>query len=492
MEFFSEIKRLFKCNNMSISERMNTVETLKPLNIAVMDLPEVQSLQSICNSIPIRDTLTLTIKNDSDELFIINNQLIKEFDFSEFIDGMSPDDFLEVRIQIDKSIEENKFSIYDFDSFIEDLLRKQLTDVLKWFSTILKNREYLIFEVYDYDISLSTGTMGFVSDNCSLFTPKINRQQKLGVCRETAYFYNMNIFEVIPDDFKIEGIERTENSLKSLFGRLATILSLTYVCSSASIHDLTLNLQINGQRTSIYSLALDEIQENMKWLSIYSWIYTDGNPTDKSIIVHNVLSLHCKYSALLDIDDKVFDSIKSNYKLYLRNNVGQYLDLKRDISKFILSIITQVGDYAVSILNKFKTNLIAIFGFLFTVVLTRVGATQKWEDIFTRHTYYLIEIVLIGSLGYLVICIFEVNYKLKKTKYAYKQLKDNYRDILDEAEIIEAFGNDKLLFDAEISVRKGMIVWSVIWGSMLVTTILIIEILTPSNGVFLWLWNKLL
>lgn len=490
MKFISEIKQLFQCDSMSISERMNTVETSVPFNITIQELPKAAAIQSVCALVPARDTFTLTFKNDSDELLTVSNKQTTAVDFSAFIDGMASDDILEARIQIDKSIEANKFSIYDFDSFTRDLLHKPLTEVLMWFSNLLSNNEYLIFEVYDYDISLSTGTMGFVSNTNALFTPKVNRRQRLNACKETAYFYNMNVFEVIPDDFKIEGIEHSESCLKPLFGRLSTILSLAYMGSSSSILDNSLNIQINGQRTSTYALKLDDIQENAKWLSIYSWIYTDGNPTDKSLIAHNVISLHCKYAALLDVDDKVFDSIKSNYKLYLRNNVGQYLDLKRDISKFIHSIVTQVGDYAVSILNKFKTNLIAIFGFLFTVVLTKVGATQKWEDIFTRHTIYLIEVVLIGSLGYLVTCIFEARYKLRKTKYAYGELKNNYSEILDEAEIKEAFGDDKLLKDAESSVKKGMIVWSIVWGITFVAAIIIIEALTVNKGILVWLWNK--
>lgn len=491
MEFISQIKQIFHCDSISISERMNTVETSVPFNITVQELPEEISFQSICSIVPARDTLTLTLKNDSGEFLSVSNKQAMAVDFSEFIDGMASNDVLEAKIQIDKSIEANKFSIYDFDSFAKDLLHKPLTEILKWFSDLLSNREYLIFEVYDYDISFSTGTMGFVSNKDALFTPKINRSQRLNACKETAYFYNMNIFEVIPDDFKIEGVEHSENCLKPLFGKLATILSLVYVGSSSSIIDTTLNIQINGQRTSTYALKLNDIQENKKWLSIYSWIYTDGNSTDKSLIAHNVISLHCKYAALLDVDDKVFDSIKSNYRLYLRNNVGQYLDLKRDISKFIQNVVAQVGDYAVSILNKFKANLIAIFAFLFTVVLTRIGTTQKWEDIFTRHTIYLIEVVLLGSLGYLIICIFEAIYKLNKTRHAYSELKNNYKEILSEAEIKEAFGDDKLLKDTESSVENGMIVWSIAWGVLLIAAIIIIETLTVNKGILVWLWNKM-
>jgi hypothetical protein len=362
---------------------------------------------------------------------------------------------------------------------------------MRWFSGRLQVQEFLVFQVFDYDISFSTRTMAFESSNTATFKPKINRSQRLSACKETACFYNMNVFEIIPDDFIIEGVMRSGDCLKSLFGKIATVLSLVYVSSSASINDNTVNVQISGQRTTSYELKLDSIQEDEKWLSIYSWIFTEGNPTDKSLIAHNVISLHCKYEALLGLNAAIFDAIKTNYNLYLRNNVNQYLDMKRDISRFIQNIVSQVGDYAIAILSKFKGNLLAIFGFLFTVVLTKVGGTQKWNDIFSKDTIYLVEIFVGGSLVYLLICLFETRYKLKKTKQSYFDLKENYKETLSSAEIKDAFKDDALLKSTEKSIKRGMIVWTSIWGGLLLLTIVLIEVLTTNHGLIVWLWQKM-
>lgn len=490
MKFISEIKQIFNCDEISISERMSTVETTSSFNIDIHQIDKIVSLLWD-NVFSDRDKAILTVINESNDFVTISNKEFVNSQYLKFINSLDSEETVTAKLQIDKFIKENKFSIYDFNAFSEDLLKKSCPQVLQWFSDLLRNREYLIFEVYDDDIAFSTGTMGFVSNRSSFFTPSINRIQRLNACRETAYFYNMNIFEVIPDDFKIEGIEHTPNALKPFFGQLTTILALAYVGSSSSIVDSILNIQINGQRTITYTLNLEDIPDNIKWTTIYSWIYTDGNSTDKSLIAHNVISLHCKYADLLNIDDTVFDSIKSNYRLYLRDNVGQYLELKREISKFIQDVVAQVGEYTTSILSKFKTNLIAIFAFLFTIILTRIGTTQKWDEIFTRHTMYLIEVVLGGSLGYLIICFFEAKYKLKKTKKAYNELKLNYNTILSEAEIREAFNEDRLLKDVESSVKKGMAIWSILWGTSLIIAILIIEKFTNDKGIVIWLWNKL-
>ncbi|MEA4830878.1 MAG: hypothetical protein VB121_12975 [Enterococcus thailandicus] len=489
MKLFSEIKRIFQCEEICISERRNTVEA--SFVTTILRLPNVASILTICDLVPSRDTLIMSLKNDSDDIVSVSNKKPTMPDFTKLIDGMAQDDTIEIKIQINKTVSARKFSIYNFKTFSEDLLHVSIVGILKWFSELLSSQEYLVFEVFDSDISFSTGTMAFVSNDNSVFSPKLERNQRLRICKETAFFYNMNTFEVIPEDFEIEGIEQKNNCFRSLFEKMSTILSLIYVASSASIEETTLNVQINGQRTMTYSYELSGIHYNARLVSIYAWIYTDGNPTDKALIAHNVISLHCKYADLLTIDEKVYDAIKSNYNLYLRNNVVHYLELKKDISTFIRDVVAQVGDYAVSILNKFKTNLIAIFVFLFTVILTKIGSAQKWENIFSRDTVYIIELVVIGSLVYLGICIFEARYKLNKTKQAYDALKNNYEDILSQEEIKEAFGKDKLLDDTERSAIKGMILWSSIWGALLIATILVIELLTSNRGVLSWLFQKI-
>ena len=489
MKFFSEIRKTFYCDNISVSERLNTLEA--SFTIVLQTLPNIASIKQICALVPTRDTLKLSFKNDSDDIIIITNKQIEETDFSTLTDGLTKDDNINIKVQIDKVAFEGKFSIYDFPTFTEDLLKRSVLEVLEWFSECLRTQECLMFEVFDYDISLSTRTMAFESSDSATFKPKIVRNQRLNDCKETACFYNMNVFEVIPDDFIIEGLVRADDCLKNFFGKVATILSLVYTASSATISDDAVNVQISGQRTTNHKLKLADIQENDKWLSIYSWIFTDGNPTDKALIAHNVISLYCKYQSLLKLDAAVFEAIKTNYNLYLRNNVNQYLDMKRDIAKFIQNVVAQVGDYAVAILGKFKSNLIAIFGFLFTVVLTKIGSTQKWEDIFTRHTVYLVEIFIVGSMAYLLICLFETQYKLKKTKQGYDELKRNYKDVMSEAEIKEAFKEDKLLNDTEASAKKGMIGWSIVWSVMLVLSIIMIEFFTSNRGLIVWLWSKI-
>lgn len=485
----SIVNKSFSDVDIVVQERLDTVEI--SFNVIFDKLPSTEIFNKITENVPKRDSLKIILVNDSDDLMTITSDCIDAAKYSEFVEGMQNDDNIKISIQIDKTVKDNKFSIYSYETFSDDLISRPINEIMRWFSSHLSAQESLIFEVFDYDISLSTRTIAFMSSKATTFIPSVNRISRLEDCKSNSSFYNMNLFELIPDDFIIQGVIQNDLRLQPLFNKIATILSIAYVSSSSSFTTDMINVQINGQRTINYEIPIDSICGDEKWQNIYTWIYTDGNSTDKTLIVHNVITLYCKYESILYLDDTVFEAIKTNYNLYLRNNVDQYLSLKRDIAKFIKDTVGQVGEYAISILTKFKNNLLAIFGFLFTVVLTRIGSAQKWEDIFTRETVYVIEIFVIGSFVYLIICIFETLFKIKKSQYAYFCIKDNYKGVLSKAEITEAFDNDKLLNETKKSVINGIAIWSIIWGIMLISAVLIIECLTTHQGLIVWMLKKL-
>ena len=489
--FFSELKRIFNCDNISISERLSTVEASFTVNSS--NLPAAEEFKNLSIFIPEQDHWIVKIKSYGEDVLEISKyNTVNDDEFSGFTKGLSSDDEIYVSVQIDKKDTSERFSIYDFNSFSQDLLKRSMIEIMGWFSDRLKGKEYLIFEVFDTDVSFSTRTLAFESNtSVADFTPKLSRTHTLKECRDIACFYNMDRFEIVPDDFVIEGIVKNDGGLKELFSKIATVLSLVYVASSASICEANVNLQFVGQRTiTPPPININSISKNDRWISIYSWIFTDGNHIDKMLIAHNIICLYCKYDMIINIDDTTLEAIKTNYNLYLKNNVSRYLDLKKDIGHFIQNSVSQVGDYAVSILGKFKSNLIAIFVFLFTVVLTKIGTTQKWTDIFTPHTLYLMEIFALGSIIYMVICVLETNYKLKKIGFSYEEIKNNYKDVFSDLEIKEMFQDDRLYKETKKTIIIGIVIWSIIWGIILLSCVIVIEVFTNSHGLIVWLYNK--
>jgi len=326
-------------------------------------------------------------------------------------------------------------------------------------------------------------TMFFLTAGSRPLDLDFDRTNRLLECRENAYFYNQDNYELLPDDFKIE-IGYEGNPLKDLFLKMETILSACLLASNSFIQDGKLKLQIMGQRSMEYHDTLENIQGNNNLYKIYNWIYSGGSIVDKVIIARNIICLHCKYESLLNISDGVMASIQTNYNLYLRDNVTQYLELKNKVAEFITDIVSRTGEYATEMLDKFKTNLLAILGFLFSVILANIVSDQPLDNIFTKDITILSEIVLIASFGYLFISYQQSKYELQKVYSSYDKLKDSYREILTEDDIRECFQNDDIKTEMKRTIDRSVRIYLIIWGGILLSLLILVEYM--SSEPFIW------
>lgn len=328
--------------------------------------------------------------------------------------------------------------------------------------------------------------MFFTSSDRPQINIELDRNHRLQECRETSYFYNQDTYELLPDDFKIV-VGYEGNPLIELFQKLEMILSLCMLASNSSIQQDKLKLQIMGQRSVEYTYGLNEIKGNPILYKIYDWIYSGGNNIDKALIARNIICLHCKYEPLLLLDLKVLAAIQSNYNLYLKENVTQYLELKNKVAEFITGIVSKTGEYATELLDKFKTNLIAIFGFLFTVIIANIVSDQPLDNIFTRDVTVILEFVLVGSFVYLFISYKQSKYQMKKVYDSYDELKKSYNQILTDDDIKECFKNDLIITEMKKTVKRSQMIYLIIWSCFLIILLIALELLTDNSIIISFL-----
>ena len=139
------------------------------------------------------------------------------------------------------------------------------------------------------------------------------------------------------------------------------------------------------------------------------------------------------------------------------------------------------------LLGDLKKNLIAIFGFLFTVILANIVSDQPLQNIFTREITVILEVVIAGSIIYLLICHIESQYKLCKIKRTYYLLKDNYKDLLSDVDLQESFNEDKMITDTVRSVKRGIWIYTIIWFVLLVGLLFILENTSSSPVITTWI-----
>lgn len=491
MDYISNIKSIFSQPSIRISERAKCVD----LFLETDTLPKYNELYELICSFPSRDNVKISLSDITDEKFIFGNRknIISEDNYHSYLSVVDVTEKIEININIEKEISDNQFSVYCYDSFINDICTLSIFDALATFANLLNGLDKLHFVVYDNSCSFMTKTMYFSSEEKIVFNNDFSRINRLQQCHDVSRFYCDKKLELIPEDFKI--IANTPNNpITLLFEKIYTILAIVYISTTATINTEKILAQITGQRSVSYQFELKNISKNDGLYKIYSWIFTDGNATDKAIIARNVISLHCRYTNLIDIDDLAFATIQSNYNLYLRNNVNQYLELKNKVADYICDIISKTGDYATNIVDKFKQNLVAILGFLLTTLLANIVSANPLDNIFTKDITTLVYAILLGSIVFLVISIRETNYKIKTIEKAYNSLKENYIDILSENDIQEIFKKDKTFDDTKKEIQNKTRFFAIAWVSVIVLAFFVVEYL--SDAPILWdhfwrFWNFL-
>ena len=116
-------------------------------------------------------------------------------------------------------------------------------------------------------------------------------------------------------------------------------------------------------------------------------------------------------------------------------------------------------------------------------LIANVVSDKPLDNIFTRDITLILEAVLLGSVVYLIICISETKYKVKKVQDSYDALKANYSSLLTSEDIAQAFGNDKLITKMVNEVNSGIIRYSLLWGLFILFSLVAIEIISTEPFV---------
>lgn len=473
----AELLRLAEIRDIVVSERMKVYEASFKFDLE--NAPDYSYFLNIIDFISPRDNIKIILQDENERMLDVSSETTQE-EYTTFLNNTLVDESIDVKLSINKKVEENHFSIYAYDEFVKDILTLSIEQVMIAFSNLLNQvSKFLIFDVYSPIAMFTTKTMFFVPYRSQISNSDYNRKRRVEECKENSYFYNFDTYEVLPDDFNIT-VNYENNPLTDLFQKITMLLSISFISTSSSINGGQLKGIINGQRTMEYCYNISDIHNNKELYKIYNWIYTDGSPIDKAIIARNVISLHCKYVSIMEIDDKVMASIQSNYNLYLKDNVKDYLELKNKVAEFICDIVSKTGEYATGLLDKFKSNLIAIFGFIFSVILANIVSNQPLNNLFTKEITILVECVLAGSFVYLLICYFQSRYEIEKVYQSYEQLKLNYKDILTEDDLIETFGNDESMNKMKRTISKSEKIYLSVWIAFLIVVLFIVEYLSSN------------
>ncbi|WP_448549760.1 hypothetical protein [Thalassotalea fusca] len=435
------LAEFFKTNSNVSSVEIN--ETLD--NLTIKGKPDCQISDF---TFKLFDELKTISGRDKFELFLdicgnhvsVSNTSRQSYDLlSEHINDNDDEDTFDIDLKITKSKNDSEISIYFLERFAKYLSKEKPLNLITTFSKKLENK--IVFEVFStinafYSNGILFYQSGHYPDSFKELLPK-KRQANLQMFHENSALGNIDL-KVLPSDFYLL-VDSDIGEINSLFDKISGALSLIFIANFSEFNaDNSLSYKINGYKT-IYceGNTLDKLSSANDLLhKIYAWTYEGGNSVDKLGLVRNVLSIHLNEDGNIKFDNEAWEAIRSNYQVYLKDNLQSYLEVKNKIGEFIIDATAKTYNMADDLLESLKNNVLVLLTFLLTVVLVNGLKDNGYQTVFSDGYFAIVLILSLISALWLTMSYKET---IKRFESASSTIKDililNYDKIIMESEI---------------------------------------------------------
>jgi hypothetical protein len=467
----------FVCNSKQVLGKLESYyEAAAEVNAefasTIGSLPDENSFIAYLENFKKRDAIEVTMRAYVEFTYRSQDKTVWQDVYKKFISDSEVDDEVKISVHIRKKYDEyNALSIYCFDEFLRYYNGLSTDKVIKFFVTAFSSRECLRFEVLDKKVDLYTHSIGFCREDDGW--PKVNvvRSEWMKKFESASLFLNRIEMPLTPYDFELLGDVKDKDQMAvSFFNKLETMFSFLYLANSSYVVDEKIVLQFSPAQSG-FDYEINAIVDNRYICQLFKWAFDGDNAVERAGITRNVICLNCKKAEqILAIDEDVLNSVKSNYVLFQKKTTEQYIEMKNQISAFIIDASKQLQEMVHDLIDGLKNNFVAVIMFLITIILTD---SIDWDDFLTtgnlnQDLMFVTKIFITASGVYLIVTIAAMIVKWRFFKVGYNQLKDNYKEVLDERDLENAFKKDIVIKDARRKIIISAIVIGVVWIGFLI------------------------
>lgn len=428
------------------------------------------SQQNIWEFLNTRDQIAIHVHEDLETISYISSPTNR---WNDFIDVFYSKNIRHgrVKIHIAKYIKENYLSIYDINNFTKYINELSLSQFLE----VINNRfkDFLIFEIQDENYpQWSTNTITFIPKNTTgkiSGIKSINKENRINNARKLCYS-EIKKYNLIPEDLYCSEIDTT-NSLQKTFFKACIIYMCSFIFDYSILKNDIYEYKINGFKTltgkietKIISNIEVDVNSCKSIYDIYQWLYLGGSNIDKINIARNIISLNIDCMTF-QLNPLVFESILSNYKIYEKQNVTQYLEMRNQLSELLIDLQEKIMNIMDSFIGDFKKNILTLLSFFISVIVIEVVSKGDFTHGFTNEIIGLSSFFLLMSFGLLIYSRWELTKKLNLYNKHYNQIKERYRDVLSSIELENIFEEcDPQKNDTNTNfVKKQKRYYSLLW-----------------------------
>ena len=350
-----------------------------------------------------------------------------------------------LRILISKQQSDNVLSVYNYALFAQYFAGLSLSQFL---SVINNNfNDHLVFEIQDDKFtSWQTKTIAFIPKGCAVIvegTGNINRLKRIEEA-QVLCFREVGNYNLLPEDFYCPE-NHAADLLYDCFQKVCVIYTCFFLFDYSILKKESYEYKLFGYKSlnkvvdsSMVSCINIDINSRNSYMDIYGWLCLGGNNIDKINIARNIISLNINQDSFA-LDNFVKDSILSNYKIYEKENVKQYIEVRNKLSETLLELQGKINNIMDSFVNDFKKILITLVSFFISVVVIRVISKGDFIGGFTNPIIGLSCAFLIIDAGIFLYSRWELKEKLNSFQKHYLQIKKRYEELLSDVELDNIF-----------------------------------------------------
>ncbi len=438
--------------------------------------PSADDFHRMLPTIARRDNWRLRLLTDAGEdLFDVRRGANINVDYIE--SKLDPYIDSEVRLvyNIDKSKEDGMLTIYEYSIFLDYMQSLCVADFISLYQKNLDDK--LILEIWSSDAEdFSSSSIAVVRRGGSVLQLSRDDKKIPRIDEHKAYCqWNHQLSDLLPEDLRIIRGNKS-GRLAQIFDQMCLLLSALYVADFSSVDKSGIKIKMAGFRmvdTIISSAKISDISFDLQsveqWYNIYDWCYTGGYTTDRLSIARNLISLNCLDVNKLTLNSSTFDAIKSNFKIFEKENVRQYIKVRNEVSKTLLDLQDKVNSTVETFTGNFRKNVVGLGTFFLTLVVVRVVSHGDWFGGFTTQIVALsfIFVILSAVVLYYSRRTLEIQEKLYMKHY--ELLRSRYNALLSKQELDELFEdgdpNKVGTHSNYIQWQKDVYTW--IWGGAL-------------------------
>ncbi|MFL0437969.1 hypothetical protein ACH0BG_15090 [Bacillus pumilus] len=372
-------------------------------------------------------------------------------------------------VNIMKDCIDNSITLYDFSSFQDYFMNMSLKSILVKFNELIKRENRLKFEVQHEGIEGGTRSFYFSSTKNFPNEPPFERQKVISIRNRVSNFVENVALDLIPQDFNLIDDDDSLGSFGKMFNNLNNILSFAFLSNKVvmfSEDNNIIDFEFLGHRDLNFTLDYKNLNfDNDVITLIYQWVYEGLHPYDKLGLARNTITKECiiKDDGRFILRKDCFNSLKSSYQLFQKENIEEYIRVKNTLSDLLISLTQQTSQIVSGLASSLKSNQLLIVTFFTSIVILNAISEKKIEEIFTKDITMISYAILIISFFFLLSSKWYAWMERSRYKVQYNRLKKMYSDILSHTDINEIFDSDSAYNEDLLFLKKKIWLFTITW-----------------------------